>query len=74
MQKIKDYVIEENMNIEVVINAKGTCDIFEPLCQEVFRGLIKDIPESLMDRNVIQTGAYVRTGLPLIDIYAPDLM
>jgi hypothetical protein len=74
MQKIKDYVIDENMNIEVVIYAKGTYDIFESLSHEVFRGLVKDIPESLMDRNVIQTGQYLRTGLPLIDIYAPDLM
>ena len=74
MQKIKDYVIEENMNIKVVINAKGTYDIFEPLRHEIFRGLVKDIPESLMDRDVIQTGQYLRTGLPLLDIYAPDLM
>ena len=74
MQKIKDYVIEENMNIEVVINAKETYDTFDPVCHEIFRGLVKDIPESLMDRNVIQTGQYLSTGLPLLDIYAPELM
>ena len=74
MQKIKDYVIEENMNIEVVINAKENYDTFEAFSHEVFRGLVKDIPENLMDRDVIQTGRSLRTGLPLIDIYAPDLM
>lgn len=74
MQKIKDYVIEENMNIEVMLNAKETYDTCEPFCHEIFRGLVKDIPESLMDRNVIQAGQSLRTGLPVLDIYAPDLM
>ena len=71
---LKDLMTEENADCIIVIDAKETRETSDPLVRERFTGKCADIPKELQDREIIQTGRSVTTGLVHIDIYAPDLM
>lgn len=48
-----------------------TCD---PYCRDLYTGIVKDIPKKYHNLKVIQTATSLTTGLPIIDVYAPELM
>lgn len=71
---VQDYMTDENLDCEVVIDAKESRDTCDPMCCEVYSGLVRDIPNDFMKKEVIQVSRSVTTGLPHIDIYAPEMM
>ena len=71
---VKDFINEENADIVVEVDAKGSQDNCYPLSKELYTGIVKDIPKELHDYTVIQTATSLKTGLPHIYVYAPELM
>lgn len=55
MTKIRDF-IEQNENVPILIETSETRDTTDSLRKEVWKGMLHDIPEELLDREVIQEG------------------
>ena len=55
MATIKDF-IEKNENVPIMIETAETRNTTDPLRQELWKGMLYDIPKDLQNREVIQEG------------------
>ena len=55
MTKIIDF-IENKENVPIIIETSETKDTTDPLRNELWKGMLYDIPKNLQNREVIQEG------------------
>ena len=55
MATIRDF-IENNENVPIIIETSETKDTTDPLRNELWKGMLYDIPKNLQNREVIQEG------------------
>ena len=55
MATIRDF-IENNENVPIIIETSETKDTTDPLRNELWEGMLYDIPKKLQNREVIQEG------------------
>ena len=53
MVTIKDFIIN-NENVPIIIETSETKDTTEPLRNEVWKGMLYDMPKKLQNRELIQ--------------------
>ena len=58
MATIRDF-IENNENVPIIIKTSETKDITDPLRNELWKGMLYDIPKKLQNREVIQEGYWI---------------
>ena len=55
MAMIKDFIIN-NENVPIIIETAKTRSTTDPLRNELWKGMLYDIPKDLQNREVIQEG------------------
>lgn len=67
MATIKDF-ITNNENVPIIIETLETMDITHPLCKELWKGMLYDIPKKLYNCEVIKEGYGLVTQCNILTI------
>ena len=67
MATIKDFMIN-NENVPIIIEIAETRDITNPLRNELWKGMLYDVPKDIRNREVIQEGYGLATQCNILTI------